>query len=385
MGGLILSASDQLRVRLYAQKYLRRSETSKFFWGKFASTVKGQTAPYSENTDAAKGVIHVHTTIKGKTGGAKVTIPIFGRVTGPGMGDGRKLRDVESTFSHDAMELFVFQEGNRIESPNPIEALESLYDWTEVASPSFANWYPAIRDEKITALMNGLAPAASSFGMPFENVTLGSTVIQRNSIVPYANANGSGLQGRTYKMGSFTQTNYSDINNTCTLNYNQLLDLTQIIANERNVLGEPFDFLNFGGGNNAPEGALLITSIQGANQLRRDPMFREANENMDAEWKKNPLLGTHVGSIGNIHVVTTQRVMSPATNVQRALLVGAGAFALAEPKLPDFMVEDADVGGLIKALAVHGIWGGQVVAFPDPLNPATLLHKNAIAVDFWVD
>lgn len=389
MGGLILSATDELKVRLHAQKAMRRAELNEFFWGKFMSTVKGAKVPYSDNTSFTQGVFHMHTDIKGKSGGAKVNVPIFGRVVGAGMGDARKLRDVDSTFSHDSMELTVFQEGNRITSLNEIEQLETLYLWMEIANPGMANWYARTQDEKMTAVINGLAPLNNGYGMTFENFLPGNTLVQRNPIVPYLNANGPGLQGRTYKMGGFTQTNYSDINQTCTLNYNQLLDLTAICRNERNRLGgEALSPLSFPTktANQAPSGILLVTSIEGANQLRRDPLFREANENVDPSWKENPMLGTHIGSIGNIHVITTQRVMSPATNVQRALLVGAGAVAVAQPKAPEFYVEDEDTGGMMKAIAVHGIWGAKAVAFPDSARGVTdLVHKNSIAVDFWVD
>lgn len=389
MGGLVLSATDALKVRLHAQKAMRRAELNSFFWGKFMTTVKGSKVPYSENTDAAQGVLHMYTDIKGKSGGSKVNVPIFGRVTGSGMGDGRKLRDVDSGFNHDSMELTVFQEGNRITSPNEIEALETLYAWSEFANPGMADWYARTQDEKVTAAINGLAPNNNGYGMTFENYLPGETLIQRNAIVPYLNANGSGLQGRTYKMGGFTQADYSDINQTCTLNYNQLLDLNAIARNERNRLGsEPFMPLSFRtkSANQAPDGWLLVTSIEAGNQLRRDPLFREANENCDASWKENPMLGSHIGSVGNIHIVTTQRVMSPAANVQRALLVGAGALAVAQPKAPEFYVEDEDVGGMMKAIAVHGIWGAKAVAFPDSaLGITSLVHKNSLAVDFWVD
>lgn len=386
MAGLVLAPNDLLKIRISAQKFMRRAEQGELFWGKMAATVKGAAVPYAKSTDAASGVVHINTDVKMPKSGARVTLPIFGRVKGPGMGDRRKLREVDSTFSHDTLDVYVYQAGNRIESPNQIEQLETMYGWAEIANPAMADWYAVDTDEKMTALMNGLPPLNNGYGMQFENFLPGATQVQRNSIVPYQNGNGAGLVGRTYKMGNFTQADYSDINETCTLNFNQLQDLSVIASNERNRIKEPLAKLTFGGGSNvAPSGWLLVTSQEGANQLRRDPMFREANENVDPAWKNNPLLGTHIGSIGNIHVITTTRVMSPANNVQRALLVGAGALHVALPKTPDFMVEDADVGGMIKAIAVHGIWGGQVAAFPvSEDSVTTLIHKNSIAVDFWV-
>lgn len=353
--------NDTQTVKLWSEKVIRDADKTQW-WAPVMYPVDGD-AKTLRHPDAGKGgeIIAVHTDFQNKSGD-RVTIHNVAQSTGRGVhGDGY-LKNTGATISTYTMNLFYENVAYQIVSSGELSERRTVMNFREHARKNLASWARRKTEGAIVLSLWGLTAPNNSSVLTNLNWNTTESEVFLNTIQAFDS-------DHILYAGDATSDATIDSADVLTA---QLITKAETKALED--LSIPLEMVNIDG----EDCFILFTSGRGAEQLRYDPDWRDAQGYGNTRSSDNPLLKRAIGKYSKTYVVEYPNCLNPAANVCRSILAGKNALQMA--KVEDWSwFEDytIDTRKRRKAISIGGFFG----MAPTYFNST---RRNALAIDHYV-
>jgi len=358
----VFGDNDPLRVRQWSELVVRDAEKMQVFAPLMYSIDEASRFKAADASQAV-GVIQVHENFQSQAGD-RVTIANTARVVGRGVEGDALLRDTGADLNTFSMDVFIQPIAQQLRTSGLLSEQRVLLNYRKEFRLKLAQWAARKIEESVILTLSGLT---SYYGNTLDTygqgVTSGSnteTAIFNNSIQTF-DSNHIVYAGDA----SSDATIGSDDVLTA-----QLLTKLQTVALE--TLDIPLEPLRIDG----EDAFILMCSHQGVEQLLYDPDFVQA-QRANTYNKQNPLLTSVIGKFGMFYIRPYPKMLKPAANVSRALVLGQNAMHFAKKDDWTWWEGFEDNAERRKVMAINAFLG----MAPTYFNSS---RRNALAVDHYV-
>jgi N4-gp56 family major capsid protein len=351
--------NNPLRVRQWSELVIRDAEKLQVFAPLMYSLEENSRVKAADASKLA-GVIQVHEDFKAAAGD-RVTIANTARVTGKGIHGDALLRDTGENLATNSMDIYIEPVAMQLRTSGPLSEQRVLLNYRKEFRMKLAQWAARKIEEGIILTLSGLTSStAASQPLDCWDVSPIQTSVFQNPVQSFDDAH-------IVYAGDATSAATIGSDDVMTA---QLLTKLQTKAQEE--LDIPLEPLRIDG----EDAFILMCSHQGVEQLLYDPDFVQA-QRANTYNKQNPLLTGVVGKYGMFYIRPYPKMLKPATNVSRALVLGQNAMHLAKKDDWTWWEGYEDNAERRKVMCISAFLGMQATKFNGS-------RRNALAVEHYV-
>lgn len=358
----VFGDNDPLRVRQWSELVVRDAEKMQVF-APLMYSVDGGMKNKAPDAQKAQGIIKVHTEFQ-SSAGDRVTIANTARVNGRGVEGDALLRDTGADLNTFAMDVYIQPIAQQLRTSGLLSEQRTLLNFRKEFRLKLAEWAARKVEEGIILSLSGLQ---SYYGNTLSNWGQGVTSGFNTESACFGNTIQSFDANHIVYAGDATSVATVGSDDVLTA---QLLTKLQTVAME--TLDIPLQPLQIEG----EDCFMLMCSNQGVEQLLYDPDFVQA-QRANTYNKSNPLLTGVIGKFGMFYVRPYPKMLKPAANVSRALVLGQDALHLAKKDDWSWWEGFEDNAERRKVVSISAFLG----MAPTYFNSS---RRNALAVDHYV-
>jgi len=363
----VFGDNDPLRVRQWSVLVVRDAEKMQVFAPLMYSIDEASRFKAADASQAV-GVIQVHENFQSQAGD-RVTIANTARVSGRGVEGDALLRDTGEDLDTYSMDVYIQPIAQQLRTSGLLSEQRTLLNYRKEFRMKLAQWAARKIEESVILTLSGLT---TYYGNTLDTYGQGSSGANTESSV-FGNSisalTDTGNAATSHLLFAGDATSDATIGSDDVLTA-QLLTKLQTVALES--LNIPLEPLRIEG----DDAFILMCSHQGVEQLLYDPDFVQA-QRANTYNKQNPLLTGVIGKFGMFYVKPYPKMLKPAANVSRALVLGQNAMHFCKKDDWTWWEGFEDNAERRKVMAISAFLGMAPTTFNSE-------RRNVLAVDHYV-